>query len=256
MLAVDVGNSSTVVGVFDGERLIRSWRLTTVRDATADEVAALLGQLLSQRGLGQGMLHGAAVAAVVPPLRAVWEEVAACHLGCPPLVVSADLDFGLRLEVERPAEVGADRIADGLAAWKLYGAPTIVVDCGTATTVDAIAAGGRYLGGAIAPGIGVAAEALFERAALLYRVELRQPAGALGVSTVSQLQSGIVYGCAGQIDSLVERIRLEMGGADRVVATGGFCQLIAPVCHTVTLVDPLLTLHGLRLAHAIHASAA
>ncbi len=255
LLAVDVGNSSTVLGVFDGERLAHSWRLTTARHATADEMAALLGQLLGQKGLEQGRLHGAAVAAVVPPLRTVWEEVATLHLGCPALVVGADLDLGLRLEVERPSEVGADRIVDGLAAWKLYGAPAIVVDCGTATTVDAIGAGGRYLGGAIAPGIGVAAEALFQRAALLYRVELRQPTGALGTSTASQLQSGIVYGCAGQIDSLVERIRLEMGGAERVVATGGFCQLIAPVCRTVTLVDPLLTLHGLRLAHAIHAGA-
>jgi type III pantothenate kinase len=251
LLTVDVGNANTVLGVFRGEELAHSWRLTTTRDATPDEVAVLLGQLLAQSGTGAAGLEGVAVSTVVPPLAAVWQEVGG-RFGCPVLLVTPRLDLGVRLEVDRPAEVGSDRIVDALAAWRLYGAPAIVVDCGTATTVDAVAGGGRYLGGAIAPGVGIAAEALFQRAALLYRVELRQPLRVLGTNTESQLQAGIVYGCAGQIDALVEGIRREMGGADHVIATGGFCRLMAPACRSVTAVDPLLTLRGLRLAYLLH----
>jgi type III pantothenate kinase len=252
LLAVDVGNPSTVLGVFQGERFVHGWRLTTQRHATADELAACLGQLAAHRGLGLGSLDGMALASVVPPLRAAWSEVAERYLGCQALVVGPDLPLGLELAVERPQEVGADRIADGLAAWRLYGAPVVVVDLGTATTVDAIAAGGRYLGGVIAPGVGISAEALFQRAALLYRVELAVPARALGTNTVTQMQAGIAFGFAGQVDALVERIRAEMGGAERVVATGGYAGWLAPLCRTVTDVDPLLTLRGLWLAWGLH----
>lgn len=250
LLCVDVGNSSSVLGIFSADRLVHSWRLHTAPAATSDEIAALLFQLCKLKECDPNSIQGLVVASVVPPLRVVWQEVGGVYLRCPTMIIGPDSKVGLTLDVEHPSEVGADRIVDGLAAWRMYGAPIVVVDCGTAITVDAIGAGGAYRGGAIAPGIGIASEALFQQAALLYRVELRQPDGALGKTTAAQMRAGIMYGCAGQIDHLVDRVRMEMGGADRVVATGGFASLVIPLCKTVTVIDPWLTLHGLRLAYA------
>lgn len=247
LLAVDVGNSHTVLAAFEGARLVDQWRVRTQRGATSDELGMTAGVLLGQRGLSLAGVAGLVVGSVVPSLRAAWGELGRRRVGCEVLVVEAGLRTGLRLAVDRPGEVGADRIADGLAAWRLHGAPVIVVDCGTATTVDAISADGRYLGGAIAPGIGVSYEALVASAALLQAVEVGMPARALGANTADQMRSGLIFGCAGQIDALVDRIRAEMGGAELVVATGGWASAIVPASRTIDRCDPLLTVQGLRL---------
>jgi len=254
LLTVDVGNSHTALAVFRRDRLLHSWRLPSNREATADGLAMVLRELLGHRGLPLLGIEGLALASVVPPLTEAWRELAAGYLNAPALEVGAGLETGLQLEVDHPAEMGADRIADCVAAWRLYGAPVIVVDCGTATKIEAIAAGGRYVGGVIAPGIGISTEALFARAALLYRVPLVAPARVLGKNTAEQVQAGVVFGFAGQIDALVERVRQEMGGARCVVATGGFSGLVAPATRTVTEVDPALTLQGLRLIYEAQAA--
>ena len=249
LLTVDVGNTHSVLALFRGPHVLHTWRLRTERAATPDELAMGLCDLLAYRGLSLGAVEGLAIASVVPPLGSVWAEIARTYLHCPSLIVDAETCAGLELDVERPQEVGADRIADGVAVWRLYGAPAVVVDCGTATKVDAIGAGGRYLGGVIAPGIGTASEALFRSAALLARVDLVAPPRVLGRTTAAQLQAGIVYGSAAMVDGLVDRVRAEMGGAARVVATGGFAPHVAPVSRTITEVAPQLTMHGLRLIY-------
>lgn len=253
LLAVDVGNSHTALAVFRGEELVHSWRLPSSCEATADALAVGLRSLLDHRGLTLSSIDGLALASVVPPLKDAWLGLATGYLAGRVLAVGPGVETGLVLEVDHPAEMGADRIADCVAAWRLYGAPVIVVDCGTATKIEAIAPGGRYVGGVIAPGIAISSQALFSRAALLYRVDLIAPARALGKNTAEQVQAGVVFGFAGQIDALVERVRVEMGGATRVVATGGLSGLVAPASRTITDVDPTLTLQGLRLIYEVHA---
>lgn len=247
LLAVDVGNSHTKLGLFAGQRLLHTWRLATDAQATADELAMRVAALSGHRGTPLRAIAGLVVGSVVPPLAEVWLQIAERYLECPGVAVDHQATGGVRLEVERPPQVGADRIADAVAAWCVHGAPAIVVDLGTATKVDAVAAGGVYLGGAIAPGVGVSSEALFGRAALLHRVPMEVPAGALGKDTAAQLQAGIAFGLAGQVDALVRRVRAEMGGAERVIATGGWSALLARVSDAITTVDPALTLQGLRL---------
>ena len=254
LLAVDVGNTHTVLGLFDGEELVRQWRLRTERRATVDELVMATSTLLHQAGHAPRAVAGLVVGSVVPPLRQAWLETARGHFRVPAVPVGPGATGGLALAVERPTEVGADRIANGVAVWRRHGLPALVVDCGTATTVDAIGENGRYLGGAIAPGIGVSYDALVSSAALLQTVDLAMPARALGVTTAQQMLSGLVFGCAGQVDGLVERIAAEMGGVPRVVATGGWAGLLLPASRTVTLHDPVLTLHGLRLIFASGAS--
>ena len=250
LLAVDVGNSHTKLAVFAGERVLHAWRLSTRAGATPDELAMQLGGLMGHRGLPLRAIDGLVVGSVVPPLAEVWAAIAGQYLECPAVAAGPSATGGVRLEVERPQQVGADRIADAVAAWRLHGAPAIVVDLGTATKVDAVAADGAYLGGAIAPGVGVSSEALFGRAALLHRVPMEVPAHALGKDTAAQVQAGIAFGLAGQVDALVRRVRAEMGGADRVIATGGWSAMLARVSDAVNVVDPFLTLHGLRLIYA------
>ena len=250
LLAVDVGNTHTVLGVFHGEHVVHTWRLETVRKATADETAAILAGLAAYRGLPLRSFEALVVGSVVPPLRRVWLEIAQAYLACPAVAVAPGVAGGLQVEVDRPAAVGADRLADAVACWRLHGAPAIVVDCGTAIKVDAVADGGRFLGGAIAPGIGISYEALVERAAQLSRFDLAPPDRALGRSTEAAIRSGVLFGFSGLVDALVERIKEEMGGAEHVVATGGWADFIAVASRTITAVDPLLTLHGLRLVHA------
>lgn len=249
LLAVDVGNTNIVWGVYRERELAFHWRTTTTRQATADEFGMLLHQLCSFHGLGLAAVRACAISSVVPPLTPALEEMARRYLRVEPLVVGPGIDTGMEIRYDNPREVGADRIVNAVAAFSLYGGPCIVVDMGTATTFDVVSARGEYLGGAIAPGIGISAEALFERAARLPRIELVRPRAAIGKNTVASMQAGIVLGFAGMIDHLVTRIKEELGGDARVVATGGLAELVAQEARTVEVVNPLLTLEGLRLVY-------
>ncbi len=249
LLALDVGNTNTVAGLFRGAELLYHWRLPTQREATADGLAVQLLGLLSYHGLSGEDVAGMAVACVVPPLLTAVEQMSRRYFGCTPLIVGPGIETGIDVRYENPREVGADRVVNAVAAYAAYGGPAIVVDFGTATTFDAISAGGEYLGGAIAPGIGISLAALFREAAMLPRIELARPNGAIGRNTVASIQAGAVFGFAGQVDALVRRIRAELGGHAFAVATGGLAPLIAAECETVDAVDPLLTLTGLRLIY-------
>jgi type III pantothenate kinase len=249
LLVADVGNTNTKIGVFDGARLVMSWTLTSRREQTADEYGIFIETLLRTRGLGVADVTGIALSNVVPPLQRSLEEMAERHFGVVPLVVAPGVAGAVPLAVENPHEVGPDRIVASTAARALYGAPVIVVDLGTATRFDCVSARGEFIGGAIAPGVGVAVDALLSRAARLYRVELARPKEAIGRSTVTNIQSGVVYGWAGLVDGIVGRLQAEMDGTPTVVATGGLAHLIADVARSIQHVDPDLKLVGLRLIY-------
>ena len=249
LLAVDVGNSETVVGLFRGDELVAHWRLTSGR-LTADEVGLTLDTLLQRAGSGtapRGPRPQAVLCSVAPSLTLAWAGALERLSGRPPLEVSAETARDLPIRYHDRSAVGADRIANAVAARALYGTPAIVVDLGTATTFDCISREGAYLGGVIAPGVMTSAEELFRRAARLPRVELRKPARALGRTTEESLQAGVLWGAAGQVDALVRRLAIEMRGTPHVIATGGLAALVAPECETINVVDETLTLHGLRL---------
>lgn len=247
LLAIDVGNTNIVIGIYDGEKLAHSWRASTRREKTADEFGILLKELFDFEGLTFNQVTAIVLASVVPPLDSAFRLVGEKYFGLQPLVVGHHIDLGIRILFDSPEQVGADRIVNAIAAFHRYGGPVIVVDFGTATTFDAISKDGDYLGGAIAPGIGISTEALFRYAAKLPRIDLVRPDKAIGRNTVAGMQSGIVFGYAGQVDAMVHRFRLELGQEARVVATGGLAELIAPESSSVQFVDPLLTLEGLRL---------
>jgi type III pantothenate kinase len=245
---VDIGNSETVVGLFRGAALADWWRLTSGR-ATVDEIVLhLLGLLGPRRGRGAASV----VCSVVPALTAPWAEALRRVTGAPPVEVNAR-SASLPLQVPDPASVGADRIANAVAALDRHGAPAIVVDLGTATTFDCVSAAGAYVGGAIAPGVVTSSEELFRRAARLARVEFRRPDRALGRTTEECLRVGVLWGYAGLVDGLVARLAAELGGRPRVVATGGLARILAPECARVQVVDEELTLHGMRLLWAARA---
>jgi type III pantothenate kinase len=248
LLAIDVGNTQTVIGLYDGAELVDHWRTTSTRARTADELAAGLQGLLALRGRALADLGATVVSSTVPQLGLELAAMARVHLGHDPLVVGPGVRTGLPLEVDNPHEVGPDRVVNCVAAIERHGAPCVVVDFGTAITFDAVSAAGAFVGGAIAPGLEIAMEALGARAARLLRVELRAPEHAIGRTTVANMQSGAVFGCAGMVDALVERFRAELGAADApAVATGGMAGVVAPHCRTVTHVEPWLTLEGLRI---------
>jgi type III pantothenate kinase len=247
LLAVDVGNTQTVLGLFDGERLAEHWRAATEAERTGDELAALLSDLLSLRGLGFDDVSAICLSSAVPLLVRSYQELAERHIGAPLLVLGPGTRTGIPVLYDDPREVGPDRIANAVAARERYGAPCIVVDFGTSTNFDAVSAQGEYVGGVLAPGIEVSMDALFARAARLTKVDFVEPETVIGKTTVSALQSGLVYGFAGQVDGIVERIRAELGDNAPVIATGGLAELIAPHSRTIEKVDPLLTLDGLRL---------
>ena len=247
LLAVDVGNTQTVLGLFDGERLAEHWRVATEAERTGDELAALLSDLLSLRGLGFDDVSAICLSSAVPLLVRSYQELAERHIGAPLLVLGPGTRTGIPIRYDDPREVGPDRIANAVAARERYGAPCIVVDFGTSTNFDAVSAQGEYVGGVLAPGIEVSMDALFARAARLTKVDFVEPETVIGKTTVSALQSGLVYGFAGQVDGIVERIRAELGDNAPVIATGGLAELIAPHSRTIEKVDPLLTLDGLRL---------
>jgi type III pantothenate kinase len=247
LLAVDAGNTNVVVGVFEGERLAASWRLTTSRSQTVDEFGLLLRGLFNAAAMPIKSVKGAIVASVVPPLDSVLRQSIEQHFSTVPIMVGPGLKTGIPILYEPPSDVGADRIVNAVAAVARYGAPTIVVDFGTATTFDVISKRGEYAGGIIAPGVGIAAEALFARAARLPRVELRKPDRLIGNTTVGSIQSGLYFGYLGLVDGILERLFEDFGGPVTVIATGGWSTLLAGGSRHIRHVEPMMTLEGLRL---------
>jgi len=247
LLAVDVGNTQTVFGLFDEDRLVEHWRVATEDERTADELAALVARLLELRDLGFDDVSGVCLSSTVPRLLRAYEELAERDLDAPILVLGPGTKTGIPILYDDPREVGPDRIANAVAARERYGAPCIVVDFGTSTNFDAVSDAGEYVGGVLAPGIEVSMDALFARAARLQKVDFTEPPAVIGKTTTSALQSGLVYGFAGQVDGIVGRMRAELGDTAPVIATGGLAELIAPHSATIERVDPLLTLEGLRL---------
>ncbi|MEX0890643.1 MAG: type III pantothenate kinase [Gemmatimonadota bacterium] len=249
ILAFDVGNTETVLGVLREGRVSGQWRLATRPERTADELALVVKALLADASIRPGSLSGAVVGSVVPPLTPAIVTVCEQHLATRALLVDAATPLPIRLEVDEPMTVGADRIANTLAAVRLYGRDTIVVDLGTATTFDCIRADGAFVGGVISPGVRTGADMLVSRTAKLPRVDLEPPATVIGRRTESSLMSGIFHGAVAAIDGIVDRIRAEWGREDvLVVATGGLAPMLAPHCRTVERVEPHLTLYGLELA--------
>ena len=249
LLVADVGNTNTVIGVYDGPRLVVSWRLTSRREQTADEYGVFIQALLRTQGLDPRQVTDIAISNVVPPVQQALGSMCQKYFGVMPLFVEAGVNVPIRLVVDNPAEVGTDRIANAVGALSQYRAPLIVIDFGTATNFDCVNARGEFIGGAIAPGITTAVDALLRRAARLHRVEFVRPKDVIGRNTVTNIQSGIVYGYAGLVDGIVERMRLEMDGTVSVIATGGLAPLIADVAKSIQHVNPDLTLEGLRLIY-------
>jgi type III pantothenate kinase len=250
LLAVDVGNTNVKLGVYDDRRLVASWRLTTRREQTADEYGVFTHTMLRSHGLEPPQVKDVAVSSTVPAVQRTIEEMATRYFGLSPFVVDPGVNVTLPMRVDYPREVGPDRVVKVLAAVELYGPPLIVIDFGTATTFECVSPQGEFIGGAIAPGIATSAEALTARAARLFRVDLTRPPSAIGRNTVTNIQSGIVYGYAGLVDGLVARMRAEMEGAPRVVATGGLVGLMDGLARAIDVVNPHLTLEGLRIACA------
>ncbi len=251
LLAIDVGNTNIVLGVFDGPSLTRSWRLTTARDRTADELGLLVVELLERSSIAPTSIDGVVMASVVPPLTGPMIAMCERYLATTPLNLEPGVETGMPILYENPAEVGADRIVNGVAAYERYGRarglPLIVVDFGTATTFDAISVRGEYLGGVICPGIQISADALFQRAARLPRIDVRKPASVIGRTTVTSMQAGLFFGYVGMVEGLVHRVRRELGGRAFCVATGGLAEVISPETDVVEAVERDLTMHGLRL---------
>jgi len=252
LLAIDIGNTNIILGMFKDEELRATWRIATGIHRMADEYAVLLLSLLRQQGLDAPNVTKMAMCSVVPPLTAVFEELCQRYFHFSPLIVRAGVKTGVRIRMDNPAEVGADRIVDAAAAHHLYGGPVIITDFGTATTFDTVSREGDYLGGAIAPGLSTAAESLYIQAAMLPRVELTRPERAIGTSTIAAMQSGLVFGYVGLIEGIIARIQEELGEKARVVATGGYAELIAKETPVIDVVNTDLTLVGLRLIYLMN----
>jgi type III pantothenate kinase len=252
LLAIDVGNTKVAIGVYSGDTMVHNWRISTGRNKTEDEYGMLLMSLLRERGVSLKEIDGAVLACVVPPVTPVLEKTISKYLGVEPLIVGPGVKTGINIKYENPKEVGPDRIAHAVAALKKYGAPLVVIDFGTATTFDAISSKGEYLGGIISPGIQTSLEALFEKAARLPRIELSKPPRAIGKTSAESMQSGMVYGFAGMVDSLVKRLTVEMKAEPYVVATGDFAEMVSQESESIKVVDPFLALDGLRLIHQMN----
>ncbi len=258
LLVIDIGNTNVAMGIFDyasggrisgspGAELSNHWRMSTHREQTSDEIGLTVRALLEQTGRACSDVTDLIISSVVPPLLPIWERVSTKLFGRSPLVVGPGIRTGMPVLYENPHELGADRIVNALAAFELFGGPVIAVDFGTATTFDCVSKGGEYLGGVIFPGIHTSMEALFERASMLHRVEIARPRSVIGRTTTGALQSGLLYGFAGMVDSMVARIRSELGSDARVVATGGLAGRVASECAAIEQVEPFLTLEGLRM---------
>jgi type III pantothenate kinase len=252
LLAIDIGNTNITFGLYESENLGPRWRIRTIHEKMPDEYGILLDQLFRHRGCRPDQVTGAVIASVVPPLTPVFEQACREYVGQEPLVVDAGTKTGVRIRYDNPRDVGADRIVDAAAVKALYSLPACVVDFGTATTFDAISAEGDYLGGAIAPGIGIAAQALFERTAKLPRVELTRPPSAIGRNTPHAMQSGLLFGYVGLVEGMVARFKAELGPETRVIGTGGLAEIIARETDVIDVVDPWLTLHGLRIIYELN----
>jgi type III pantothenate kinase len=249
LLVADVGNTNTKIGVFDGQRLLVSWRLTSRREQTADEYGLVIETFLQTRGIRLDAIRGIAISNVVPPVQQTLEWMCEQYFGRAPYFVEPGVNTRMPLVVDAPREVGADRYVDAFAAVAKYGPPLIVIDFGTATTFNCVNGRGEFIGGAIAPGIATSVEALVTRAARLARVELVRPKEAIGRNTTTNLQSGAIYGYAGLVDGLVDRMRAEIGGTAQVIATGGNAGLVVDVARCVERVDEHLRLEGLRMLY-------
>ena len=247
LLTIDVGNTNTVLGVFRGEELIANWRLTTAREQTVDEYGVLTRNLFTLKGLDRDAITGVIISSVVPPVNWTLGEMARVYFGQKALFVELGVKTGMAVLVDNPSEVGADRIVNGVASFHKYGGPCIVVDFGTAITFDAISAKGEYLGGVIAPGLGISSEALFARAARLPRVEIKDPGKVIGTNTVTHMQAGLYYGAVDMVDGMLARMKREIGENVKVVATGGQAKLISKGSKHIQHMDEFLTLIGLRL---------
>jgi type III pantothenate kinase len=252
LLCVDVGNTNITLGMYEGQTLGPRWRLATDHERMPDEFILQLLGLLTYAGLGRENIEGVAIASVVPPLTGKWVEVCRRGLDCDPLVVDGNVETGVRIRYDDPGAVGADRIVDAVAAYGLHGGPACIVDFGTATTFDAISAEGDYLGGAIAPGIGIAAQALFERTAKLPRVDLARPPAAIGRNTEHSMQSGLLFGYVSLVEGMVARFRQELGSHTRVIGTGGLAEVIAAETEVIQILAPWLTLDGLRMVYEMN----
>nr|WP_231989384.1 type III pantothenate kinase [Nitrospira japonica] len=249
LLVVDIGNTNIVWGVYDGPRLIAHWRLATDSKKTSDEYGILFTSLLRSVGTPPERMTGAIISSVVPALTGTFEELIGVYFRQRALVVGTEMDLGLTLRYANPREIGSDRLVNAAAAYHQYRQDLIVVDFGTATTFCAITAGAEYLGGVIAPGLSISAEALFTRAAKLSKVELTKPKSVIGTDTTASIQAGLLFGYAGLVDALVRRIEQEIGRQTLVIATGGLSAIIAPETVSIHKVEPLLTLQGLRLLY-------
>jgi len=249
LLVIDAGNTNTSLGVYRSAELIAHWRLTTVRDRTVDEYGVLARNLFALADLDVKAIDAIAIASVVPPLNYTLRRMAEVYFNLTPLFVDHQTDTGVPILYQPPADVGADRIVDAVAAVHKYGAPCIVVDFGTATTFNAVSHRGEYLGGVITPGIMISADALFARAARLPRVDIRRPDQVIGASTVGAMQSGLYHGYAGMVDGVLRKMIAELEGKARVIATGGLAPLIATGSELIELVDETITLEGLRLVY-------
>ncbi len=252
LLAIDIGNTNITLGLYDGDTLGPRWRLATDHERMPDEYGITITQLFRHQGRIPADVEGAVIASVVPPLTGTFERVCHDYFGRDPLILDAGVKTGVRLKYEDPRQVGADRVADAAAVRALYGVPACVVDFGTATAFDAISAEGDYLGGAIAPGIGIAADALFQRAAKLPRVDLQRPPSVIGRNTVHSLQSGLLFGYVGLVEGMVARFRAELGPTMKVVATGSLAEIIARETTIFRIVAPWLTLDGLRIIYDLN----
>ena len=252
LLCIDIGNTNITLGMYEGAALGPRWRLATENERMPDEFGLQVTGLLALAGKSPADVGGVAIASVVPPLTGRWIETCRVYLKCDPLVVDAGVRTGVKIRYEDPRAVGADRIVDAAAAFRLYGGPACIVDFGTATIFDAISADGDYLGGAIAPGIGIASDALFRRAAKLPRVEIMRPPSAIGRNTVHSLQSGLLYGYVGLVEGMVARFRLELGSDMKTIGTGAQVEMIARETHCIDIVEPWLALQGLKIIYELN----
>lgn len=252
LLTLDVGNTIVTAGIYDGGQLSATWRFATDVEKLPDEYGVLALSLLEHEGIDPVQVTEAIIACVVPDLEPAFDQMCRRYFKTTPLHVTAGIKTGLRILYDTPREVGADRVADAVAAIHHYGPPLIVVDLGTATVFDAINGDGEYLGGAISPGLGIASEALFRRAAKLYRVELDRPKSAIGRNTITAIQSGILFGYVGLIEGIVARMKAELGDDAKVIGTGGYSAIIARETDAIDKVDPDLTLEGLRLIYELN----